>query len=402
MKYQKHSRRELLIKLSAALGAGMFGHNTNAQQLFRSDFSIEEFVTPQLQRPTLRHDNIPFLRGMGTMPQTDLIDTSSEVFKRYSYVDNSGCNALRIFVQPWSFVDGSPILPGATLAERVMQDLDQWSKLIPWALSRNIHIVLTMDLSIGWPIQRTWPDDNRSFWKDVSSRDECIQAWKTLTTYFKGQAGVIFDILNEPHGVLSTDVDGNHAIPKMVLNEWYPKVVDAIRAIDPQRWIMLEPVWGDPDNFDSLKPVSRENILYSFHFYSPHEFTYQGTGEWLNSLGVSYPGMARDSAWTPQFMWNYGRLITKLLNAAAFSEKHDARIVVGEVGCGRDSLGESRTRWVNDALSLFEDFGFNWLFFRFEGWGVPSDFKAGWALENAPDIEPIIMDYMQLNKTESI
>ena len=348
-------------------------------------------------RPALRDDAIPRLRGLGVQPQAELVNTDSPVFRRYAYVDDSGANALRLFVQPWHFETGE-LIAGARLVDKVRQDLKQWSQLIPWALERGIHVVLTMDLSIGWPVQAAWPGEGRSFWRDAQAQDDFIAAWVAIAGDFKGRTGIVFDLLNEPHGVLDEDVQGNHAVPKKVWNSLYPRAVDAIRKVDPGRWLMVEPIWGDATHFDDLSHLNEARLLYSFHFYSPHEFTYQETGEWAASRGIVYPGTARDDAWNPPLLWNREQLRKQMDGAQRFAARHGARIVVGEAGSGRESLGESRARWTEDVLSLFEELGFDWLFFRFEGWGVPADFRHGWAVENSPDVEPLLLAYFAKNK----
>lgn len=348
-------------------------------------------------RPALRSDAIPRLRGLGVQPQAELVNTDSPVFQRYAYVDDSGANALRLFVQPWRFETGE-LLAGATLTDKIRQDLAQWSRLIPWALERGIYVVLTMDLSIGWPVQAAWPGAGRSFWRDAQAQADFIAAWVAIAEEFKGRTGIVFDLLNEPHGVLDEDVQGNHAVPKTVWNSLYPRAVDAIRKVDPGRWLMVETIWGDADNFDDLAYLNEPRLLYSFHFYSPHEFTYQETGEWAASRGIVYPGVARDSTWHPALLWNREQLRKQMDGAQRFAARHGARIVVGEAGSGRESLGESRARWAQDVLSLFEEMGFDWLFFRFEGWGVPADFRHGWAVENSPDVEPLLLPHFAKNK----
>lgn len=124
----------------------------------------------------------------------------------------------------------------------------------------------------------------------------------------------------------------------------------------------------------------------------------QETGEWSSSQGIVYPGMARDDAWSPPRQWNREQLRQQMDDAQRFAARQRARIVAGEAGCGRESLGSSRARWAKDALGLFEDLGFDWLFFRFEGWGVLADFRHWWVVENSPDVAPLLFAYFGKNE----
>lgn len=108
--------------------------------------------------------------------------------------------------------------------------------------------------------------------------------------------------------------------------------------------------------------------------------------------------MARDDAWNPPRLWNLEQLRQQMDGAQPFAARRRARIVVGEAGCGRESLGPLRARWAEDALGLFEDLGFDWLFFRCEGWGVPANFRHGWAVDNSPDVKPLLLAYSGKNK----
>ena len=58
---------------------------------------------------------------------------------------------------------------------------------------------------------------------------------------------------------------------------WRKKTAKAIRVIDPQRAIIVEPApWGGPGGLRDFAPIDVPNVVYSVHMYEPHAFTHQG------------------------------------------------------------------------------------------------------------------------------
>jgi len=65
-------------------------------------------------------------------------------------------------------------------------------------------------------------------------------------------------------------------------NDLLNKAITVIRKSNPCRTIVIEP--AEYANFEFLGkldlPEDDRNIIVSFHYYSPHEFTHQGA-EWM-------------------------------------------------------------------------------------------------------------------------
>jgi len=55
----------------------------------------------------------------------------------------------------------------------------------------------------------------------------------------------LFDLFNETHGRTADEVAGNHRLPKQVWNALYPRLAYAIHDIDPERRVVVEPIWGN-------------------------------------------------------------------------------------------------------------------------------------------------------------
>ena len=57
----------------------------------------------------------------------------------------------------------------------------------------------------------------------------------------------------------------------------------------------MEPIWADAFNFVDFSVSSAVNLIYAFHFYSPHFFTAQGQAGRPPAQSVTYPGVTQDS-----------------------------------------------------------------------------------------------------------
>ena len=319
---------------------------------------------PGPQLPPLSY--IPAERLRGAQLTKDTFDNPNIRFwKQIEEFPKWGGNVFRINIS--SARDGVAILPGRPLTERFAKALERFTTVIDWALQHNIHFIVAFtqrNTPGGGPL--TWPDDGRSMWKDASAQDELVQAWADLAKHFRGRDGVIFDLVNEPHGETPDEIAGNHALPKQVWNTLYPRLINAIRAEDPERWIIVEPIWGDARNFVDLSVSSAPNLIYSFHFYDPHFFTLQGQAGYPPAQSVAYPGLTRDASWEPETYWDKSVLQQRMQPAVDFRNVHNVRVMCGEFGTENFAPMDSRERWVTDVVDLLESYGFDWLYWEYE------------------------------------
>ncbi len=120
--------------------------------------------------------------------------------------------------------------------------------------------------------------------KDVQAH--FVNAWAAVAARFKDHPGVIgYDIFNEPHPGSDVDVGELLGMPdpasthvvfdQQKLTPFYQRAIDAIRVVDPDHWIFVEPRYGAPGNgmpshlgrlLDPRTGPAR--IVYSPHLYS--------------------------------------------------------------------------------------------------------------------------------------
>jgi hypothetical protein len=227
--------------------------------------------------------------------------------------------------------------------------------------------------------------DKAEYWTDARLQASIREVWAALAVRFKAAPGIAaFDLINEP-------VPPGVRTPEAANRAWVPfatTLVRAIRAVDPDRVIVFEPApWGFPAAFAALEPLPFPGIVYSFHFYHPHELTHQGISGY--PLGPAYPSRE----------WDRARLARELEPVRAFAARHNAAVYAGEFSCIRWAPGLSAARYVQDLAGLFNAAGWSWTYLGwrgYHGWDaeIPGDAPreltaAGAKLYRSPDA-PVI------------
>ena len=123
-----------------------------------------------------------------------------------------------------------------------------------------------------------------------------------------------------------------------------PDLIKTVRAIDRNTYLVIEPApWGSSKSFGNFKPVDDPKVVYSFHFYSPHTYTYQGVKK--RPRGLVYPGHLKQFSNSPTLYWNREQMKKYLQKAIRFQKKYKARMFVGEF---------SAVRWAPNAEKWLE------------------------------------------------
>lgn len=183
--------------------------------------------------------------------------------------------------------------------------------------------------------------------------------------------------------------------------------ISAVRASAPDytviaggnRWNVAEAI------YDGLKtPFAEPNLIYSFHFYLPMEFTHQG----LENAGPYY-GKLKDIPWevgpgamSEQEIASYDPSVQKGLlayNAKShrksdlqwafdglkkWCDSHGKVAWLGEFGVyAKKAKPEQRAEWIRDVRELAEEHGFGWAMWEARG---------GFGLFESGDARPLKVD----------
>lgn len=215
--------------------------------------------------------------------------------------------------------------------------------------------------------------------KDDTAVEELAAVWTQLATAYAAVPvdRMVFEVLNEPE---IEDIARAMQVQQ--------RLIDAVRAVTPGRVVVVGGAhFSDITDLVALEPLRAPGVIYSFHFYEPHNFTHQGATwgwpMWMVLRDLPYPSspealapvvpklaeIAREhAAWYGQEQWNKARLATFVEKAAAWSKEHRVPVWCSEFGVLREATPPaSRRAWLADARSLFEQRGIAWTYF--DWWG---------------------------------
>jgi len=255
-----------------------------------------------------------------------------------------GFNVVRLPIS-WTNLEPSPDVFNLTyVTEYLAQD-------IAWAKSAGIYVVLDMHQYLWasrfggngapeWTVQNYAPNTTgmrqavSDFWSNTTLQNHLIQVWVKLAQHFVNEPAIAgYDLLNEPWIYSSTEpIRYTTAV-----NTFYSRAVQAIRGVDQNHIIFLEPA-----NINSAELPTRKNIVWSPHFY-PLSF---------------------NPSYYPQ---NFTILENDFLaKYKMFQLEPNVPMWIGEFGAFmRDD--SSRATWLQDALTLFNRYQVGWAWWTYNG-----------------------------------
>jgi endoglucanase len=223
----------------------------------------------------------------------------------------------------------------------------------------------------------------RRLYHDPSFLAKAEIYWKSLAGHFAAVSPdrIFFEVMNEPHLSAREKVDPSW---------WQPvqaALVAAIRRGAPTSTIIATGErWGGIDGLVELKPLSDGNVVYSFHWYDPFTFTFQGVkGMSLvqDLSGIPYPSSPAAVASPLRSLgdpkaraellrygsegWDESRARAGLSRAAAWASANHVPVFCGEFGAYRKVAPPAdRLRWIGDVRRSLESLGIGWSMWEYE------------------------------------
>ena len=230
---------------------------------------------------------------------------------------------------------------------------------VSWCESANLNIVLNMHKAIG-----NYCDipEKIKLMESAELQERFINLWLLLEKRFSSKPNIVFELLNEV-----VDID-----PEL-WNNLADKTIKAIRKINSDRGLIVgSRCWNSPHELKNLRVWDDPNVIYTFHFYAPFEFTHQrGVLQALPlyyNREMPYPGDAdryRDyqkvvcgieNAY-PGFT-EIGRdfLRQELESALEFKKLNPGKILwCGEFGTIRHAKIQWRENYMRDMISILKE-----------------------------------------------
>ncbi len=219
-----------------------------------------------------------------------------------------------------------------------------WLETLDWVVQNALTNHLTVIL------------DEHDFNKFATDAAGCspklLAFWQQCSEHFqRAPDEVIFEILNEPNGQLTTPL----------WNSLLKETLAVIRRTNPTRNIVIGPAsWNDINSLASLElPPKDRHIIATVHYYLPMEFTHQGA-RW-NKQTASLSGIT----WGSQA--ERLRLDKDLARVQQWSLAERRPMLLGEFGAYDKAALESRVRYTACVARTAESFGWAWTYWQFDG-----------------------------------
>ncbi len=290
-----------------------------------------------------------------------------------SHIDEEG---LRVFGQTWNanLIRWQLIRTGSIPDPLDMAAYDQWlegelhklDRVLPACEKYGLLVALDLHSPPGGrSTAGGYAGSDHGLFRSARCQQHFVEIWQMMARKYK-DCPVIwgYDLANEP--VESFGPEN--------LADWHElatRAARAIREIDPQRTIIVEPPnWGSPDGLREFEPIDVPNVVYSVHMYIPHSFTHQNVHN--ATTPKTYPGEIDGK------MWNKQSLEDALQVVADFQKTYNVHIYIGEFSAIRWAPDHSAYRYLKDVIDIFEAHGWDWSYHAFREWD-------GWSVEHGSD-----------------
>ena len=271
----------------------------------------------------------PFSRGVNLTSWFQVNSPGQIQFTKFTKKDvenikSLGCDVIRLPINMHGMTSGSP---SYTLDPLYFSFLDS---VVTWCEKLKIYLIL----------------DNHSY--DPAGDTQpgivtiLVKVWSQMAQHYKDRSDyILYEILNEPHGMSTTDWGAIQG-----------QVITAIRAHDTKHTIVVGGSgWNTYTELKNLPVYTDLKLLYTFHFYDPFMFTHQGASWTTPSMeplsGVPFPYNSSEMPGCPPSLvgtWIESNLnsypsngnvayIKQLIdNAISFRTSRNVNIFCGEFG----------------------------------------------------------------------
>ncbi|MFV0135223.1 cellulase family glycosylhydrolase [Streptomyces sp. HMX87] len=313
---------------------------------------------------TDRHGRVLTLRGWNVEDKANRGEQALSAVTERHFRDMraQGFNFARLLVF-WDDLEPEP----GRYSERYLRRID---RVLDWAEKHDVRVLIDAHQDVfgpafghrgipGWATRTDGlpftphPDDwfaeyfepavQRAFthlYEDPDLRAAQARMWRVLAGRFAHHPAVLgYDLINEPMGELRPGEDlatAARRIERVHLTPMYNRLADAVRAVDRDAWVFVEPTpivgEGVPTG---LGRIDDPKVVYAPHFYNT-----------AMEAGADYdPG----AGWIEA----YERAVTR------YPREYGVPVVVGEWGPLNNSL-PNMNRFYRDAMASLGRYGSGW------------------------------------------
>ncbi|MCF8242293.1 MAG: glycoside hydrolase family 5 protein [Melioribacteraceae bacterium] len=188
-------------------------------------------------------------------------------------------------------------------------------------------------------------------------KDRFLEIWRQVAERYKNKPKeVFFEILNEPHDELTP----------AVWNEFLTEAINIIRETNPNRTLIVGLAnWGGLGSLNQLRiPDGEDNVIVSFHYYNPFQFTHQGA-EWVDGSDSWLGTKWNNSEGEKEAVRN------DINGIISWGSAKNIPINLGEFGAYQKADTQSRFDWMKYVREYAESYNISWHYWEFcAGFGI--------------------------------
>ena len=239
--------------------------------------------------------------------------------------------------------------------ECIFRKLDDF---ISWCEKYSLNIVLNLHKAIG-----NYCDipEKIQLMDSPELQKRFIDLWIAVEKRYHNKEKIAFELLNEVR-----DID------PALWNNVADKAVKALRELNGKRLLIIGGTcWNSPAKLKDMNFYDDENIVYTFHFYAPFEFTHQQGVLQADPLyynrKMPYPGdieryrdyqmfvHRKSDAYSGFDKMDINYLASELESACEFARQHpQTKLWCGEFGTIRHAKMEWRENYMRDIIYLLK------------------------------------------------
>jgi hypothetical protein len=203
---------------------------------------------------------------------------------------------------------------------------------------------------------------NDTVWTDLTAQQAWADMWKTAAERYRERPEVVgYELMVEPNGedILLDIWNAEDFFPKYTnssydWNQFYPKIVNAIRQVDKETPIIVGGAsYSRIGWLPYLQPVKDSKIVYDIHQYEPvSAYTHQQPGS-----RHGYPGRYDIDTDGTVDDFNLEWLMSQYQIVKDFSNKNQAAISINEFGVIRSA--PDAAKFIQDQMEIIETNGWN-------------------------------------------
>jgi hypothetical protein len=238
------------------------------------------------------------------------------------------------------------------------------------AVSADLLVVLTLQLPSGL---------KSAVAERETARVALAGLWRWLAVALRDlpPQQLVFEPLNEPE---VDDAAASRALMQYLAGELRAAAPDNTLAVSGHGYSGVE-------QLAFMQPLADANVVYSFHFYEPHNFTHQGADwgdpAWRALRNFPYPSSPESVAarlgavppktrellrWHGEQRWNREHIGAVLERAARWGRKHHAAVWCSEFGVLKKRVAAAdRAAWLRDVRETLEADDIGWTHWDYAG-----------------------------------